>query len=155
MLVSVHKTTVKNWACPSRRTPCNFATKTEELAAIKNELEKLTKTVPTATTDLSTTRNQLLVQVDKSTLTDQQKGELAVTLSFAETTAELDKVKAELAQLTKATPAQPVTSAAPKPATTEAKKTLPQTGDVANLALVGLGTSLGLASLGLARHRQD
>lgn len=132
-----------------------FATKTEELAAIKNELEKLTKTVPTATTDLSETRNQLLVQVDKSNLTDQQKGELAVKLSFAETTAELDKVKAELAQLTKATPAQPVTSAATKPATTDAKKTLPQTGDVANLALVGLGTSLVLASLGLARYRQD
>lgn len=106
--------------------------------------------------DLSATRNQLLAQVDKSRLTDEQKGELAVNIAFAETAEELDKLKAELTSLTVN---QSAPASADKPATADkpapsAAKTLPTTGELTTEALTAMGVSLVLFSLGLAKARK-
>ncbi|MFA9414466.1 MULTISPECIES: LPXTG cell wall anchor domain-containing protein [unclassified Streptococcus] len=106
--------------------------------------------------DLSATRNQLLAQVDKSRLTDEQKGELAVNIAFAETAEELDKLKADLTSLTAN---QSAPASADKPATADkpapsAAKTLPTTGELTTEALTAMGVSLVLFGLGLAKARK-
>ncbi|MFA9467479.1 LPXTG cell wall anchor domain-containing protein [Streptococcus sp. E24BD] len=100
--------------------------------------------------DLSPVRAQILAQIDQFNLTDEQKGDLAVLISFAETAEDLDKVKAQFAKLTK--PATSATEATK--AKTESKNTLPQTGEASSLALTGLGLVATLASLGLVHRRQ-
>ncbi|MGT2894951.1 LPXTG cell wall anchor domain-containing protein [Streptococcus entericus] len=106
--------------------------------------------------DLSATRNQLLAQVDQSRLTDEQKGELAANIAFAETAEELDKLKSELTSLT-ANQSAPASADKPtmadNPAPTAAK-TLPTTGELTTEALTAMGLSLVLFSLGLAKARK-
>lgn len=100
--------------------------------------------------ELAITRNQLLAQVDKSSLTDAQKGELAVKITFAETAEELDKIKAELTRLT-VPAAKPASVDSPAETST---KTLPATGDSPTETLVAMGLTLLLASLGLSKIRK-
>lgn len=100
--------------------------------------------------ELAITRNQLSAQVDKSSLTDAQKGELAVKITFAETAEELDKIKAELTRLT-VPAAKPASVDTPAETST---KTLPATGDSSTETLVAMGLTLLLASLGLSKIRK-
>lgn len=116
----------------------------------------LTPSIPANADQVATTRNQLLAQVDKSRLTHEQKGELAVNIAFAETAEELNKLKAELTSLTanQSAPAparQPATADNPAPS---AAKTLPTTGELSTETLTAMGVSLVLLSLGLARARK-
>lgn len=104
--------------------------------------------------DLSTRRNQLLLELDKSPLTDEQKGQLAEKFAFANTEKELADVTAEFKRLTAALgqDSKPQTPQAPQKA--DAKATLPATGEAKPVVLATIGAGLLLASLGLAYHRK-
>ncbi|MFA9492668.1 LPXTG cell wall anchor domain-containing protein, partial [Streptococcus sp. E17BB] len=77
------------------------------------------------------------------------KGDLAVKVAFAETEAELEAIKAEVAKLVKATSQ----SSAPVASAPASKKGLPATGD-AHTALAAVGATALLSALGLAGRRR-
>lgn len=121
--------------------------------------------------DLSADRNKLLLSLDESKLTPEQKGKLAEKIAFAETEKELADLKAELVTLVKAAekPADKPEKEAPKTeskapvavtkpaANTPAKSdkaALPKTGDMARYGLMASGVSLLLLGLGLAKVRK-
>lgn len=132
--------------------------------------------VPTpAPKDLSADRTKLLLSVDESGLTDQQKGELAIKITFAETEKDLADLKAELVKLVKAAekPADKPAKEAPKteskapaaavkPAAEPVSNTpvksdkaaLPATGDGARVGLIAAGFSLLFLGLGLGKSRK-
>ncbi len=96
----------------------------------------------------------LLKEINASNLTDEQKGELAVKVAFAETEAELEAIKAEVAKLVKATSRPATGPAATAPASaTAGKNVLPATGD-AHTALAVVGATALLSALGLAGLRR-
>lgn len=117
----------------------------------------------TAPKDLTSDRNKLLLNLDESKLTDEQKGKLAEKIAFAETEKDLADLKAELVKLDKAAekPAdKPVTTptATAKPVAStpdqSGKAALPATGDTQSGGFLALGVGLTLASLGLAKVRK-
>lgn len=112
------------------------------------------KQTPAPQADLSTRRNQLLLELDKSPLTDEQKGQLAEKFAFANTEKELADVTAEFKRLTAALgqDSKPQTPQAPQKA--DAKATLPATGEAKPAVLATIGAGLLLASLGLVYHRK-
>lgn len=116
---------------------------------------------PEVTTVLSKERHKLLLTVDQSQLTDQQKAQLAERIAFAETEQELAKIKVEVEKLVAQGTTSPVdgklkalSSEAPRPSTSEAKAGLPRTGEQSHLATVVTGIGLFLSSLGLANRRK-
>ncbi|MGT2895177.1 glycoside hydrolase domain-containing protein [Streptococcus entericus] len=113
-----------------------------------------TGNTPNKPVDKAKLATDLLKAIDASNLTDEQKGDLAVKVSFAETEAELEAIKEEVAKLIKATsrPATAPAASAPGSATA-GKKGLPATGD-AHTALVAVGATALLSALGLAGLRR-
>ncbi|MGT2895365.1 LPXTG cell wall anchor domain-containing protein [Streptococcus entericus] len=116
---------------------------------------------PEVTTVLSKERHKLLLTVDQSQLTDQQKGQLAEQIAFAETEQELAKIKVEVEKLVAQGTTSPVdgklkalSSEAPRPSTSEAKTGLPKTGEQSHFVTVATGIGLLLSSLGLANRRK-
>ncbi|MGT2896346.1 LPXTG cell wall anchor domain-containing protein, partial [Streptococcus entericus] len=109
---------------------------------------------PDKPVDKAKLATDLLKAIDASNLTDEQKGDLAVKVAFAETEAELEAIKAEVAKLIKATsrPATAPATSAPASATA-GKKGLPATGD-AHTALAAVGATALLSALGLAGLRR-
>lgn len=109
--------------------------------------------------DLSDPRFKLLTRLDKSNLSDEQKGKLAESIAFAETAEELAKLAAQLDQLLapKATASTPASAPSASTSTPAAKSapTLPKTGDQGTTALMATGFGLLLASLGLAKSRKE
>lgn len=142
-----------------------FVTRLENQLA---ELKKVQETPKPELKNLSSARTKLLLEIDKSSLTDQQKGQLAEKTAFAETEKDLADLKAELVKLVKAvekpadkpagksgfTPTETAKSATSTSAKS-AKAGLPATGDRGELGLLTAGLTLLLASLGLTKKRRN
>lgn len=109
---------------------------------------------PAPQADLSTRRNQLLLELDKSPLTDEQKGQLAEKFAFANTEKELADVTAEFKGLTAALGQDSKQQTPQAPQKADAKATLPATGEAKPAVLATIGAGLLLASLGLVYHRK-
>lgn len=114
--------------------------------------------VKTTDQDIAADRFKLLLELNTSTLTDEQKGRLAETIPFAETAKDLAQAKAEF---NKSLVAGSKTIVAVKPSADQTKSSdksasagLPATGEQSNLALVATGCGLLLASLGLGHGRK-
>lgn len=109
---------------------------------------------PSPQADLSTRRNQLLLELDKSPLTDEQKGQLAEKFAFANTEKELADVTAEFRRLVAALGQESKQQTPQTPQKADAKATLPATGEAKPAVLAMIGAGLLLASLGLVYHRK-
>ncbi|MFA9492436.1 family 20 glycosylhydrolase [Streptococcus sp. E17BB] len=113
-----------------------------------------TGNTPNKPMDKAKLATDLLKSIDASNLTDEQKGDLAVKVAFAETEAELEAIKAEVAKLVKSTSRSATAPAASALASaTVGKKGLPATGDV-HTALAAVGATALLSALGLAGRRR-
>ncbi|MFA9468432.1 beta-N-acetylglucosaminidase domain-containing protein [Streptococcus sp. E24BD] len=112
-----------------------------------------TGNTPNKPVDKAKLATDLLKAIDASNLTDEQKGDLAVKVAFAETEAELEAIKAEVAKLVKATSQSSAPVASALASATVGKKGLPATGDV-HTALAAVGATALLSALGLAGLRR-
>ncbi|MFA9494258.1 LPXTG cell wall anchor domain-containing protein, partial [Streptococcus sp. E17BB] len=112
-----------------------------------------TGNTPDKPVDKAKLATDLLKAIDASNLTDEQKGDLAVKVAFAETEAELEAIKAEVAKLVKATSQSSAPVASALASATVGKKGLPATGDV-HTALAAVGATALLSALGLAGLRR-
>ncbi|MFA9468846.1 LPXTG cell wall anchor domain-containing protein, partial [Streptococcus sp. E24BD] len=112
-----------------------------------------TGNTPDKPVDKAKLATDLLKAIDASNLTDEQKGDLAVKVAFAETEAELEAIKAEVAKLVKATSQSSAPVASALASATVGKKGLPATGDV-HTALAAVGATALLSALGLAGRRR-
>lgn len=115
--------------------------------------------------DLSAKRSELLNRLDKSALTDEQKGQLAESIAFAETAKDLAALAAKLDHLLAAKPApaiSPKTSATSAPvaplsrvARANATKGLPATGDRSSVLTMVGGAMMMFATYFMTRRKKN